>query len=200
MQRLQNCSEEERKSFINELAKNGSDESVEGLIHLVSGVKKYDKSWKTLWLIRPVEYYNTVEQMKGIEALAETKNEKAVDYLKKLCDVKICIRTEVWEHEWPVGYDKTKGETCHNDELFSVSFPNASNKLNRHLSFSLEPKRYPIQEGSYDSCSDATYYNEKTTLKHVIKHHKIKEPYLDIYKRIIDAKEKIELAQRSLNE
>jgi hypothetical protein len=123
VQRLKTCSAQERKAAAMELSQAGTDESVHGLIEMADGdVRVYTpRSWKTLWLKSAV-YYSLDDQLAGIEALGQTGNRKALDYLKNLA--------EETQYEDSCGTGMMQGSDFYPDYWFThYDYPNAKGWL-----------------------------------------------------------------------
>lgn len=95
IQRLRTCSTEERRAVAMKLAKSGSDETVTELVRIADGgeftqPQGFRKHWYSLHLTYPYSAESTVKtQLMAIEALGETRNKKALDYLTYLAEWRI---------------------------------------------------------------------------------------------------------------
>ena len=82
--KLRTCSSKERKDVAMELAHTGTDYAVEELIRMVEGKRRH-------WL----KWYSYGDVVLGIEALGETKNRGALDYLSSVIKPEFKTYTEV---------------------------------------------------------------------------------------------------------
>jgi hypothetical protein len=79
VEKVRRCRQADRRSCAQELAKAGTDEAVGELIRMVRGDRR-----------RGLLSYSVEDQLIGVEALGETANRKALEYLKH---VYTCVET-----------------------------------------------------------------------------------------------------------
>jgi len=104
VRRLRTCSAEERPAVAMELARTGTDESVQELIRMVEGRHRKGLSW-----------YNLDDQLTGVESLGETKSINALQYLQRAYSTTNV--TEETESEV-----KSGGSDPRDDDVYTVYF------------------------------------------------------------------------------
>ena len=124
IQRLKTCSAEERRAIAMELAQTQSDKTVKELIRLTKG-----KGYTSITLD---------EQLATIDALGETGNVKALNYLKRISRASVEYRSEHWERGHQYGYNTWVVDETGVTEHEFVDFPYAPEPLRHALRYNAE--------------------------------------------------------------
>lgn len=165
IKRLRTCSTKERRYIAMVIAKTGTDEAVEALINLVDGIKSYHRSFFTLWIPIPNEFYELEDQLIGVEALAETGQEKAADYLRNLI-TKSCSETREY------GEGKHDVIALHTQ----IKFPNTAGPLKEALEIT-----HTMKKGDYLSSKlrALEVLNQNKSYKRIISAYRKLSGYLE---------------------
>ena len=163
VQRLRTCSAEERRNIATALAKTGTDEAVDELIRMVEGKRRH-------WL----RFYNPDDQLLGVEALGETHNRFAMQYLERV----YTPRTHTSSMEYSSGGgSEPRDDENHTLITAEITYPRARKGLAQQLSYTErrqyctsryeEPKidTYPKQNNAHTTFITAIakleiYFNE----------------------------------------
>lgn len=134
VKKLRTCSKEERRAAAMELAQTGTDEAIRELIAMADGRRRYGLSW-----------YDLDEQLIGVEALAETKSQIALNYLRKVYKT-IDETTNTKDVLLYCGGHAPESDVWGQETYGLYTFPKARGKLAESLKYT-GLKSWPDYEG-----------------------------------------------------